>query len=67
MHDELLTFEEACELLKVSDKLLLRLLAEEAVPARKIGNKWRFSKSALIDWIGKGNSLDYVKRTSEEE
>lgn len=59
--DELLTFEEACHFLKVSDKLLIRLLAEQTVPARKIGNKWRFSKAALIDWVAQGNSQDYAR------
>lgn len=60
--DELLDLNEAAKFLGVSDKLLLRILAEEDFPARKLGNKWRFSKSALIKWISEGNSRDYSSR-----
>lgn len=60
--DDLLTFTDAVEYLAVSDKVLMRLLAEEDIPARKLGNQWRFSKSALLNWISHGSSKDYAKR-----
>jgi excisionase family DNA binding protein len=63
--DTLLTFEEALVFLKISDKILIRALAKEKVPARKLGNKWRFSKQALVKWIGDGNSQDYTQADGE--
>lgn len=49
----------ACNLLGVSIKTFQKLLREESIPARKIGREWRFSRKAIIDWIGSGKSKDY--------
>jgi excisionase family DNA binding protein len=59
MEKEILNMEEAANLFGVSIKTFIKLLKEENVPARKIGREWRFSKSALIDWLSHGNSKDY--------
>lgn len=59
--DELIGFKEAAELLQVSDKTLIKLLAEEDLPARKLGNKWIFSKEALIQWVRDGRSKEYTR------
>jgi len=56
---DILNTEEACQLLEISVKTFQKLLREETIPARKIGREWRFSRQALIDWIGKGSSKDY--------
>ena len=58
---ELLDLSQAAKLLGISEKSLLRLLAQEEIPARKIVGKWRFSKNALIAWIASGNSKLYSK------
>lgn len=59
--DELLTLKQAMEFLGVSEKVLLRLLAEEDMPGRKLGKEWRFSKQALIQWVAEGKTRDYSK------
>lgn len=56
---EVLNTEQACELLSISLKTFQKLLREESIPGRKIGREWRFSRQALIDWIGQGRSKDY--------
>ncbi|WAH44808.1 helix-turn-helix domain-containing protein (plasmid) [Alicyclobacillus fastidiosus] len=61
MSDELLSFKQAAELLQLSEKTLIKILAEQDIPARKIGNKWIFSKEALIRWVSEGSSKDYTK------
>lgn len=66
MDDELLNFKEAAELLRVSDKVLMKLLQEEDVPARKIGKEWRISKLGLYQWIQQGKSRDYAKNASND-
>jgi len=57
--------EEAAELFGVSIKTFIKLLREEDVPGRKIGREWRFSRSALIEWLSQGSSKMYS--SSEQE
>ncbi len=59
MDKEILNMEEAAEFFNVSIKTFIKLLKEEKVPARKIGREWRFSKSALINWLSQGDSQQY--------
>jgi len=61
-HDrEILNISEAAELLGVSPKTFNKVLRTEPLPARKIGREWKFSRQALIDWLGAGVSTDYYK------
>jgi excisionase family DNA binding protein len=62
MTDDILSLEQAIELLGVSEKTLIKLLREEHIPARKIGREWRFSREALIRWLASGDSTDYINR-----
>ncbi|HEX2954177.1 MAG TPA: methyltransferase domain-containing protein [Bacillota bacterium] len=57
---EILNLDEASELFQVSTKTLLKMLREEAIPARKIGREWRFARAALLHWIATGNSMNYT-------
>ena len=59
MNKEILNMQEICELLNVSEKTMIKLLKEENIPARKIGREWRFSRTAVIQWIGSGSSIEY--------
>src|SRR5690242_16738972 len=48
---EVLTLEEAAELLR-ADAGAIRELAEKGeLPGRKLGEDWRFSREALIAWL----------------
>ena len=49
--DEILTSEEASEFLKVSNKTVLRLARDGALPAQKIGRAWRFCRSELVAYV----------------
>ncbi|MFN9787378.1 MAG: helix-turn-helix domain-containing protein [Planctomycetia bacterium] len=53
---EILTIDEAAELLGVSVKTFIKVLHSEDVPARKIGREWKFSRAALVAWVGSGRS-----------
>ena len=57
---EVLNLDEASMLFQLSTKTLLKMLRDEAIPARKIGREWRFSRTALMEWLASGNSLDYA-------
>ena len=47
--DEVLTPDEAAQLLKVSKKTLLRHARDGQVPGVKLGRVWRFRRSELLD------------------
>lgn len=58
---EILNFSEAAELLGVSEKTLAKVVHQENLPARKVGREWKFSRAALIDWVGAGRAQDFYK------
>jgi excisionase family DNA binding protein len=62
---DVLTIEEAAELLGVSVKTFNKVLHSENLPGRKIGREWKFSRQALIDWIGAGRSDDFYRDPRE--
>ena len=46
-----LTLDEAAELLRVDVKQMRKIAANGEVPGRKVGNEWRFSRDALLNWL----------------
>jgi len=56
---DILNIEEAAALLGVSVKTFNKVLHSERIPARKIGREWKFSRQALIDWVGSGDSSSF--------
>jgi excisionase family DNA binding protein len=48
---DVLTPEQAAELLQVEEEELLALAEAGSVPGRRIGDHWRFSRPALIAWL----------------
>ena len=67
MEKEILSMEEAAELFNVSVKTFIKLLREENVPARKIGREWRFSRTALINWLSSGGSQSYTSSENDSK
>jgi len=52
---EILTLSEAAEYLRVPVEVLRRVAENRGIPAQRLGDDWRFLKSALQDWL-KGES-----------
>jgi excisionase family DNA binding protein len=48
---DVLTPQQAAELLQVTEDEVLALAKEGTLPGRQIGDHWRFSRPALIDWL----------------
>ena len=48
---EVLTTEEAAELLRVSTKTILSLAREGLLPGEKVGRAWRFLRADLIEYL----------------
>lgn len=65
--NDILNIEEAAALLGVSIKTFNKVLHSEDMPARKIGREWKFSRQALIDWVGRGRSSEFYKETTSTE
>jgi excisionase family DNA binding protein len=47
----ILTLDEAAELLRLDRSVLLAAAESGQIPGRQIGNQWRFSRAALLDWL----------------
>jgi excisionase family DNA binding protein len=62
---EILNIEEAAALLGVSVKTFNKVLHSDNIPARKIGREWKFSRSALIEWVGSGRSMDFYREATD--
>jgi excisionase family DNA binding protein len=48
---EVLTTEEAADLLRVSTKTVLALAREGSLPGEKVGRAWRFVRADLLDYV----------------
>ncbi len=48
---DVLTLEEAAELLRVSVDALRTRAERGEVPGRRLGDEWRFRRDALLDWL----------------
>ena len=60
---DILNIEEAANLLGVSVKTFNKVLHTQSIPARKIGREWKFSRQALITWIGNGRSDEFYRES----
>lgn len=50
---EVLTLEEAAELLRADPAEILALAESGELPGRAIAGGWRFSRAALLDWLAR--------------
>jgi excisionase family DNA binding protein len=48
---EVLTAEQAAQLLQLEPTLLTRLAEKGQLPGRKLAGQWRFSREALLRWL----------------
>ena len=53
-HDppEVMNVEQAAQLLQLDEKTVLELAEAGTLPGRKLGSAWRFSRAAIIAWLG---------------
>jgi excisionase family DNA binding protein len=58
---EVLSPAEVAELLQVDESVVRELAEAGDLPGRKIGDEWRFSRSAVLEWLG---AVDETKEES---
>jgi excisionase family DNA binding protein len=52
--DEVLTLDEAAALLKLPADAVRASAEEGDLPGRRLGNEWRFARSAVLAWLADG-------------
>jgi excisionase family DNA binding protein len=55
---EVLTLDEAAELLRIDPDQLAQLADSGEVPGRKLGEDWRFTRASLLNWLGNNYEED---------
>jgi excisionase family DNA binding protein len=50
--EEVLTAEEAAELLRSDAATVISMAEDGKLPGRKLGDDWRFARAALMRWLG---------------
>jgi len=48
---EVMTAQQAGELLQIEEALVVELAEAGKLPGRKLGKAWRFSRAALVAWL----------------
>ena len=61
MDQEFLTIGEVAKLLKLGERTVYQLAREGRIGGvAKVGNQWRFEKTALLDWMKQGGEAQVV-------
>jgi excisionase family DNA binding protein len=53
---DVLTTQEAAELLQVEPEVVEQLAEAAELPARRLGGHWRFARQAILDWLARAPS-----------
>lgn len=48
---EILTRDQAAELVQVHPSVLIRYVKNDGLPAIRLGPEWRFKRSAIVQWL----------------
>ena len=56
-NSDVLTVEEAADLLKIPRSSIYKLAQEGRIPAQKVGRHWRFHRATLLKWVAGGGGL----------
>ncbi len=59
---EVMNIRQASAYLGVSPDTLYKYASEERIPAFKLGNRWRFKKSKLDQWMEEQSSMSMKRK-----
>jgi len=54
--DDVLTLDEAAQLLKLPADAVRSRAEEGELPGRRFGKEWRFARTAILDWLAEGET-----------
>ena len=64
---EVMNIRQAAQYLGVSPDTLYKYVGEQKIPAFKLGNRWRFKKSKLDQWMEeKSNQMEPKSRKNSQ-
>lgn len=61
---EVMDIRQASDYLGISPDTLYKYASESFVPAFKLGNRWRFKKSRLDEWMDRQSGIEVESDTS---
>ena len=64
---EVMNIRQASQYLGVSPDTLYKYVGEQKIPAFKLGNRWRFKKSKLDEWMEEKSSQTEVKVSGKKK
>ena len=62
---EVMNIRQASQYLGVSPDTLYKYVNEQSIPAFKLGNRWRFKKSRLDQWMEEKSSRTEMNTTKK--
>ncbi len=68
MSDEIMTVREVADFLKVTERTIYRLAAENQIPSFKVGGSWRFRRTDLAKWMSEqADRAASAERTTDQK
>jgi PTS system nitrogen regulatory IIA component len=64
---EVLTPEDAAELLQLSKYTVKDYARKGKIPAKKVGTVWRFSRKSLLDWLSASSATPELREYTNKE
>ncbi len=62
---EVMNIRQASQYLGVSPDTLYKYVNEQSIPAFKLGNRWRFKKSTLDQWMEEKSSETETRKVKK--
>ena len=63
---EVMNIRQASQYLGVSPDTLYKYVSEERIPAFKLGNRWKFKKTILDQWMEENSTAGEAKSTKKK-
>jgi excisionase family DNA binding protein len=63
--DDVLTLAETATYLRVNEADVIDLIHGQDLPARLIGNEWRFLKAAIQQWLSSGSPTQQTRKAAQ--
>ena len=60
---DVLTSHQAAKLLRIHVDSVTRLSREGKLPCGPVGQRWRYSRQALLQWVSRTDGVGQIKRT----
>lgn len=64
---EVLTPEEAADLLQLSKYTVKDYARKGKIPAKKVGAVWRFSRKSLLNWLSSSSDAPELREYTSQE